>query len=286
MIRTITIRSLQGHVIFTHEEENNSIQRTLECAINKNVSLKHADLHDVDLRGADLHGVNLSGADLHSADLRGVDIHGADLSGVDLQHANLYSVNLQYANLYRANLHYAHLYGANLCGANLSVANLRGVNLSDANLQNANLYGANLYGANLINAILEGANLDVATLDDDEKYHMPLRCPSDGSFIGWKKVKHAFESYLVKLEIPEDARRSSATTNKCRCDKAKVLEITSLDGEYKFTEVVNYSYNHRTLYKVGYMVYPDAFDDNRWNECSNGIHFFIDKQEAINYHLY
>ena len=31
------------------------------------------------------------------------------------------------------------------------------------------------------------------------------------------------------------------------------------------------------------MVYPDAFDEDRFNECSNGIHFFIDKQLAINY---
>ena len=39
------------------------------------------------------------------------------------------------------------------------------------------------------------------------------------------------------------------------------------------------------LYKVGEMVYPDSFDEDRWNECSNGIHFFINKQEAIDYIL-
>ena len=41
--------------------------------------------------------------------------------------------------------------------------------------------------------------------------------------------------------------------------------------------------NQETLYKVGEMAYPDKFDDNRWNECSNGIHFFINKQDAIDY---
>ena len=37
----------------------------------------------------------------------------------------------------------------------------------------------------------------------------------------------------------------------------------------------------KTLYKVGEMVYPDSFNEDRWNECSNGIHFFINKQDAI-----
>ena len=36
-------------------------------------------------------------------------------------------------------------------------------------------------------------------------------------------------------------------------------------------------------YKVGELVIPDSFDENRWNECSHGIHFFINKQNAINY---
>lgn len=108
--------------------------------------------------------------------------------------------------------------------------------------------------------------------------YIPLNCPSDGAFIGWKKVDH----FLVKLEIPEDANRSSATTMKCRCDKAKVLEIVDLVDNTNVREVTNFNYTS-CLYKVGEMVYPDKFDDNRWEECSNGIHFFINKQDAINY---
>ena len=33
-------------------------------------------------------------------------------------------------------------------------------------------------------------------------------------------------------------------------------------------------------YKVGETVYPDSFDEDRWNECSNGIHFFMTRREA------
>ena len=61
-----------------------------------------------------------------------------------------------------------------------------------------------------------------------------------------------------------------------------VLDITSLDGEEHYDEVTNTNYN-KTIYKVGEFVYPDSFDENRWNECSHGIHFFINKEDAINY---
>ena len=47
--------------------------------------------------------------------------------------------------------------------------------------------------------------------------------------------------------------------------------------------IVNHKYGHDTVYEVGKEVLPDSWDDNRWNECSHGIHFFITKQEAINY---
>jgi hypothetical protein len=36
-------------------------------------------------------------------------------------------------------------------------------------------------------------------------------------------------------------------------------------------------------YKVGETVKPDTYDPNPLVECSNGIHFFISKQEAIDY---
>ena len=162
----------------------------------------------------------------------------------------------------------ANLYGADLYGADLYGADLRGADLRGANLRGADLYGANLRGANHIPFI-------------------PFACPSDGSFIGWKKIsiysKNYSGKYLVKLRIPDDARRCSANTTKCRCDKAEVLEITNIETDEKVDVITNTNNNVRCVYKVGEMVYPDSFDEDRWNECSHGIHFFINKQEAIDY---
>ena len=155
-------------------------------------------------------------------------------------------------------------------------ANLRYANLDEANLRDADLRYANLDGANLRYANLSRANLR----DAKNIPYIPLQCPSDGAFVGWKKVNNV----LIKLEIPADAKRSSATTNKCRCDKAKVLGFYDSLGskELDMTELVNDNYE-KCKYVKGEMVYPDFFDENRWNECSHGIHFFVNKQDAINY---
>ena len=82
----------------------------------------------------------------------------------------------------------------------------------------------------------------------------------------------------MKLEIPEDARRSSATTRKCRADKARVLEIQNKDGSK--ADVTEVTSERGGVYKVGEMIYPDEWDECRWNECSNGIHFFVTRMEA------
>lgn len=161
----------------------------------------------------------------------------------------------------------------------LCMADLRGANLRGANLYCADLHGANLRGADLHGADLHGADLRDANLHGAKNIpFIPIACPSDGSFIGWKKIKGC----LVKLLIPEDAKRSSATTNKCRCDKAKVLEIIDLTTNEHLDDIINEEYA-KCVYRVGEMVYPDKFDKERWKECSHGIHFFINKQEAVEY---
>ena len=171
----------------------------------------------------------------------------------------------------------AYLRGADLRGADLRDAYLRGADLRDAYLRDAYLRGADLRGADLRDADLRGADLR----DAKEIPYIPLACPSDGAFIGWKKVY----GNLIKLEIPEDARRCSCTSQKCRCDKAKVLSVWNMRLEEEVLEVVNHAYGQETRYKVGEMVYPDSFDEDRRNECSHGIHFFINKQDAIDYLL-
>ena len=199
------------------------------------------------------------------ADLRGVNFQGANLQRAELQRADLYGANLCGAALYGANLCEADLCGVCLCEANLYEADLCGTNLYEANLYGANLCGANLCGANLC-----GAN---------NIPFVPMTCPDAGTFVAWKKANGC----IVKLEIPADARRSSATGRKCRCDKAKVIEIQELDGSpSELTEVAS-GYDRNFVYRVGKIAEEPKYDENRWKECAPGIHFFINRQEAVDY---
>ena len=135
--------------------------------------------------------------------------------------------------------------------------------------------GADLRDADLSGAYLRGADLSGAK----EIPYLSLACPSDGAFIGWKKVKGC----LIQLFIPEDAKRCSATTQKCRCEFAKVLSIVRIENGEELQSIENTSHTPSIVYKVGEIVKPDSFDEDRWNECSHGIHFFINKQDALNY---
>ena len=192
---------------------------------------------------------------------------GADLRDANLCDADLCDANLCGAYLCDANLRSANLSGANLRDADLRCADLCGANLCDADLRGADLRGANLYGADL-----RGANLR----DAKGCY---LSCPTEGSFIGWKKAS----GHIVKLRIPEDARRSSATGHKCRCDKAYVMEIQNMDGTKATEDTVRSDHDKNFVYTVGATVEVPDFDDNRWSECAPGIHFFIDRRAAVEY---
>ena len=206
-----------------------------------------------DLRWADLRGVGLIEADLRWAKLRDVNLRGADFSWADLRGADLRGADLRGADLRGADLR-----GADLRGADLIEADLRGADLSDADLSNANLGWADLRGV---------------------KLYYPIACPESGTFTAWKKAK----KYIIKLEVLEDAKRSSATSRECRCDKARVVAIEKKDGSESHITEVNSNYDKTFIYRVGEVVTVDDFDDDRWNECAPGIHFFITREEAVRY---
>lgn len=190
-------------------------------------------------------------ADGVRADLYGADLFGVDMHGVDLREANMQGVDLRGANMRGADMG-----GTILCGADMYGANMRGTLL----------YGADVYRANMRGV----KNIPF----------IPYACPEKGEFVAFKKCGE----YIIELLVPADAKRCSGTTRKCRASYAKVLSITTILGEpAKTTSVINTNHSPNVVYKVGELVYPDSFDDNRWNECSSGIHFFVNRQEAVEY---
>ena len=187
----------------------------------------------------------------------------ADLSGADLVGANLSETDLRWAYISEANLSWA-----NLSGADLRAADLRGANLRWANLSGANLSGADLSGADLSNI-----EYDATTA------FYSMVCPEKGSFIGFEKSG----GKIIELMITENAKRSSATTRRCRCSEAVVLSITEIDGT-KFSEgKIASDYDEEFVYEVGKTVSVDNFNENRWEGCSTDINFFLTRDEAVRY---
>jgi hypothetical protein len=131
-------------ILFSHEQDNNFMQLTLQLAVKAKINLRDADLRGANLRGADLGYANLRGADLRYADLGYAELGYADLGYANLRGADLGDANLRYADLRDADLGYADLRYADLRDADLRGANLRGADLRYADLRDADLRGADL----------------------------------------------------------------------------------------------------------------------------------------------
>ena len=136
---------------------------------------------------------------------------------------------------------------------------------------------ADLFGANLSGADLSEANLSRANLKELKNAELVLArtliVPESGQFTGWKKCKN---NVIVKVMIGKNARRSSASGRKCRAGYVKVLEV--FGAEFGVS-----SYDNKTEYRVGQIVRCDKWEEDRWQECAGGIHFFLTRIEAENY---
>jgi hypothetical protein len=269
------------------QKELNRILASHRKWLTGKIGGKKANLAGIDLSGVCLAKTNLEGADLSFALLRKADLRHANLNHANLSYTKLAEADLRHANLDHANLSYASLFCARINKANLSTAilvyaDLSGASLTHANLKDAILACANLTDADLTNAKMDGTDMAWAQLERAHGvlFYEPLEIvPSDGAFVGWKKLAG---DAIAKLLIPADAKRCSTMLwRKCRCSSAKVLAIYDAHGKKikKGFSLGDPDFEYRT----GEVVHPDAFDENRWHECSNGIHFFITRKEAENY---
>ena len=122
----------------------------------------------------------------------------------------------------------------------------------------------------------------------DTDFNIESHVPDTGSFVAWKKAMikkdYKFEYYIVKLIIPEDARRSNAGANKCRADKAIVEDIQDMEGN-SVDIIVNSMWDSDFKYEKGKVVEEHDFCTDRLSECARGIHFFLNRDDAVHYEL-
>lgn len=156
-------------------------------------------------------------------------------------------------------------------------------NLTDSSIRNTTLSDCIFNRCNLTS--IEYKTLSLNNCNYVDTLSPNTSCPQEGSYIAYKKAnltRTRFDYCLVKLLIPADAQRSSAFSHKCRASKAQVLDITSLDESQHYNKAYSI-YDDTFTYEINKTLTIPNFNTNYLEECSTGIHHFINKQEAINY---
>lgn len=93
------------------------------------------------------------------------------------------------------------------------------------------------------------------------------------------------DAAVLTLLIPVDAQRmNSLVGRKCRASRVTVLSASdtcgnpvSWDGEFRSL------FDYRFTYKVGEWAEVPDYDPDIRVECTKGIHFFLDFEEAARY---
>lgn len=278
-----------------------------ECVFSA-VNFSKADLRGTNFRLASAYVSDEDDVIFEDADLRGSCFDGASFEGVNFSGANFSGAEAEAPG---ACFNKANFRAANFNGASFSSCEFQGADFSYADFTGANLYVCDFKDALLRDTIFDEtdisrSNFELARLhdynDDDfgiytyrihrglkgvesaEKsdfFHVPMSCPSHGSFIGWYGTGITTENGdeifgCLKLEIPDDARRSSAEDEKCRCDKAKLLKILDIFGHDIGVSQITVSNGTGTYdFTVGQITEVKEFEKNRFKE-GIGIPFYID----------
>lgn len=206
-------------------------------------------------KGLDLHGRDMTGLNLKRATFEDCDLNGTDFSDSDMDHVAFYNNDLRNMKLCRCNAR----------GCSFRFQDMEGIDLS----------GANIYAS-----VLEDAhNQDKVIIDDDTKWYR-MRCPEEGPFIAWKCCT---DLRVVMMLVPAEAKRCMSTMETGRVSKVKVLKITSIDETEKYTWAQS-TVDPDFYYEVGKWLEPaNGFQEDRWKDSSQGIHFFLDRQQCVDY---
>lgn len=204
---------------------------------------------------------------------RDINYSGKNLVESNFDGTTFFNVDFSYAVLNKSIMRHCIFNNCSFYKASLKDVDLQSAVFSNCTMKRADIRGANFYAASLNDTEIDGVLADEATS------YFKLRCPAEGPFLGYKKLQ---DDRIAMLLIPEDAKRTSATCNTCRCSKAKVLAVRSFDQKIHYDYGIS-TINDDFVYNVGEWVFADEFEDNRWIDATHGIHFWMSWEEACAY---
>jgi hypothetical protein len=222
-----------------------------------------ADFSRVDFREVDFRGAGFTGVDFSEVDFRGANFRGTDFSRVDFR-----EVDFRWADFIRVDFSEAGFTGADFRWADFRWADFSRVDFRWADFGGVDFRWVDFGEANFREADFGEANFGEAQWDYTT---VGIHPAAEGSLVGWGKK----QGVIVKMIIPENAKRSCATTRKHRAEYAYVLGV--YNDERQVTVDNRWG---RTTYTPGQIVYCHKWEEDRWIECAGGIHFFLSRKEA------
>ena len=213
--------------------------------------------------------------DMHETIFRNLDLSNQDMCDLNLRRASFYDCNLNGTDFAGSMMDHVAFYDCDIRNAKMANCKLRGASFRGNDMEGIDLCGANIYAA-----VLEDAVNQDKVITNEETQWYEMRCPKEGPFIAWKCCT---ELRVVMMLVPADAKRCMATMETGRVSKVKVLSIKSID------ETKSYDWAQSTVdpdfyYEVGKWLEPaNGFQEDRWKDSSEGIHFFLDRQQCVDY---
>ncbi len=268
---------------------NSIIDHTIfNCANLSSAAIIECSALYSSFNNAHMHSTILNYTECNSSTFINAGINRANLSVSSFEECKFESARCHYSTFYKSHFYSSDFNASEIIDSDFTESILSYADFSNAYIADSAFYHAWLLSANFEGAIINsGTSFCRAYIEKDKNIsypNLPIACPEEGSFIGFKVGLNSIDlsAVLIKLEIMEDAKRSSGTRRKCRADKVKVLDIIDINTEKHETEAISIA-RRNFKYKVGEVIQIDDFDENRWKECSTGIHFFITKDEALRY---
>lgn len=210
---------------------------------------------------------------LASYEFKNMDLTGWKLENIDFSLSSFQEVILNGADFHGSSVENALFDGCSMYGADFRDARMVTASLRYCDMRCCDIRGADLFGA-----VLEFAKLDRIVSDENTKWFR-LHCPEKGAFLAYKKCMN---DRLVQLLVPADAKRTSATLPSCRCSRAKVLTIKSFDYQENFDEAWSLV-DENFVYRRGEWIEVKDFNEDRWQDSTTGIHFWLTREEAMAY---
>lgn len=213
--------------------------------------------------------------DLQETIFKELDLSKWDMQNLNLRRASFYNCNLQSTNFTDSMMDHVAFYDCEIKKAILKNCKLRGASFRGNDMEGIDLSGANIYAA-----VLEDATNQDKVIYNEETRWYEMSCPTEGPFIAWKCCT---ELRVVMMLVPADAKRCMATMETGRVSKVKVLSIKSID-ESKSFDWAQSTVDPDFYYETGKWLEPaNGFQEDRWKDSSEGIHFFLDRQQCVDY---